>query len=78
MHTTKNNLAEGVRNDMELLLDARLADAIDLFNQTQHAHWNVKGRPSSRSVSCSARLPIMSRNSPTPWRSVPPIGGPFD
>lgn len=25
------------------LLNQRLADMIDLFNQTKHAHWNVKG-----------------------------------
>jgi starvation-inducible DNA-binding protein len=25
------------------LLNARLADAIDLFNMTKQAHWNVKG-----------------------------------
>ena len=25
------------------LLNRRLADMVDLFNQTKHAHWNVKG-----------------------------------
>lgn len=43
MHTTKNNLAEAVRADMVQLLNTRLADAVDLFDQTKHAHWNVKG-----------------------------------
>jgi starvation-inducible DNA-binding protein len=43
MHPTKNNLSETVRADMVALLNARLADAIDLFNRTKHAHWNVKG-----------------------------------
>jgi starvation-inducible DNA-binding protein len=43
MHTTKNTLSEAVRTDMAKLLNTRLADSIDLFNQTKHAHWNVKG-----------------------------------
>ena len=43
MPTTKNDLAEAVRIEMVKLLNTRLADAIDLFDQTKHAHWNVKG-----------------------------------
>ena len=43
MHTTKNSLAEAVRTEMVTLLNARLADAVDLFGQAKHAHWNVKG-----------------------------------
>ena len=43
MHTTKNSLAEAVRTDVVPLLNARLADAVDLFGQAKHAHWNVKG-----------------------------------
>ena len=43
MHTTKNSLAEAVRTEMVPLLNARLADAVDLFGQAKHAHWNVKG-----------------------------------
>jgi starvation-inducible DNA-binding protein len=43
MYPTKNNLAEKVRVDVVELLNARLADAIDLFNQSKQAHWNVKG-----------------------------------
>lgn len=43
MHTTKNNLPETLRTQMVQLLNARLADAVDLFNQTKQAHWNVKG-----------------------------------
>ena len=43
MHLTKNNLAEAVRMEMVPLLNARLADSVDLFDQAKHAHWNVKG-----------------------------------
>ena len=43
MHTTKNSLAEAVRTDVVPLLNARLADAVDLFAQAKHAHWNVRG-----------------------------------
>ena len=31
------------RTTLVNLLNQRLADMIDLFNQTKHAHWNVKG-----------------------------------
>src|SRR5215468_3177224 len=31
------------RTTLVTLLNQRLADMIDLFNQTKHAHWNVKG-----------------------------------
>jgi len=40
---THNDLAENVRGSMVDLLDARLADAIDLQTQMKQAHWNVKG-----------------------------------
>lgn len=43
MHRTKNDLPETTRVAMIKLLNDRLADAIDLFNQVKHAHWNVKG-----------------------------------
>lgn len=43
MHITKNNLPESVRTQMVRLLNARLADAVDLFDQAKQAHWNVKG-----------------------------------
>jgi starvation-inducible DNA-binding protein len=43
MYPTKNDLAEGTRRRMIELLNARLADAIDLQTQTKQAHWNVKG-----------------------------------
>jgi len=43
MHTTKNDLPEGTRSKIAELLNARLADAIDLQSQMKQAHWNVKG-----------------------------------
>jgi starvation-inducible DNA-binding protein len=43
MFTTKNDLPEATRVRVVALLNARLADCIDLATQTKHAHWNVKG-----------------------------------
>jgi starvation-inducible DNA-binding protein len=43
MFKTKNDLPEGVRAQAIELLNARLADSIDLQTQTKQAHWNVKG-----------------------------------
>jgi starvation-inducible DNA-binding protein len=43
MFKTRNHLPEGVRVQAVELLNARLADCIDLQTQTQQAHWNVKG-----------------------------------
>lgn len=43
MFKTKNNLPEDVRSKVVDLLNARLADCIDLQTQTKQAHWNVKG-----------------------------------
>jgi starvation-inducible DNA-binding protein len=43
MHPTRNDLPEKTRAAMCELLNARLADAIDLQLQVKHAHWNVKG-----------------------------------
>jgi starvation-inducible DNA-binding protein len=43
MFKTKNDLPENVRAQSIELLNARLADAIDLATQTKQAHWNVKG-----------------------------------
>ena len=40
---TKNDLPEATRVRVAELLNARLADCIDLQTQTKHAHWNVKG-----------------------------------
>ena len=43
MFKTKNDLSESIRVKVIELLNARLADAIDLQTQTKQAHWNVKG-----------------------------------
>ncbi len=43
MFKTKNDLPEGIRAKAIELLNARLADAVDLQTQTKQAHWNVKG-----------------------------------
>ena len=43
MHKTKNDLPEQARTKLVDLLNARLADAIDLQTQMKQAHWNVKG-----------------------------------
>lgn len=43
MYTTHNDLAAELRGKLETLLNARLADALDLEAATKQAHWNVKG-----------------------------------
>src|SRR5437764_10242618 len=43
MFRTKNDLPETTRVKAVELLNARLADCVDLQTQTKHAHWNVKG-----------------------------------
>jgi starvation-inducible DNA-binding protein len=43
MHQTKNSLPEATRSKVIRILNARLADSIDLMHQAKQAHWNVKG-----------------------------------
>lgn len=43
LHRTKNGMAESLRSDVINVLQARLADTLDLKMQTKQAHWNVKG-----------------------------------
>lgn len=43
MFDTRNDLSADSRAKVIRLLNARLADAIDLGLQAKHAHWNVKG-----------------------------------
>src|SRR5262249_17292134 len=43
MFMTKNDIPETTRVKVVELLNARLADCIDLQTQTKQAHWNVKG-----------------------------------
>jgi starvation-inducible DNA-binding protein len=43
MYKTKNDIAEKTRGGLVEILNARLADSIDLMHQAKQAHWNVKG-----------------------------------
>lgn len=43
-HKTQNDLPAQKRADVVAILNARLADTIDLMHQAKQAHWNVKGR----------------------------------
>jgi starvation-inducible DNA-binding protein len=43
MHSTRNDLSAKARAKVTALLNARLADALDLQMQAKQAHWNVKG-----------------------------------
>ena len=43
MHRTNNNLQSNAKTKSIPLLNARLADAIDLALITKQAHWNLKG-----------------------------------
>ena len=44
LHHTHNDLPAQTRTGMIQILNARLADTIDLLHQAKQAHWNVKGR----------------------------------
>ncbi len=43
MYKTKNDLSENAKSASIGVLNARLADAIDLALLTKQAHWNIKG-----------------------------------
>jgi len=43
LHNTKIDLAKNKREKIIEILNARLADAVDLKSQAKQAHWNVKG-----------------------------------
>lgn len=43
MHPTRNDLPAAAREQLVKLLNARLADTIDLALSAKQAHWNVKG-----------------------------------
>src|SRR6201994_3303737 len=43
MYKTKIDLAEKTRRNVVVILNERLAEAIDLQSQVKQAHWNVKG-----------------------------------
>lgn len=43
MHNTKIDIKNDTREKMTEILNARLADSMDLKSQAKQAHWNVKG-----------------------------------
>ena len=43
LYATRHGLRPETRKSMVALLNERLADGLDLYAQTKHAHWNVKG-----------------------------------
>jgi starvation-inducible DNA-binding protein len=43
-HNTRNDLKSNTKAIVVALLNARLADAIDLALMTKQAHWNLRGR----------------------------------
>jgi starvation-inducible DNA-binding protein len=43
MYETENDQPENRRSELNLLMNQRLADAVDLQMQMKQAHWNVKG-----------------------------------
>lgn len=44
LHATRNDLKANAKTAVIALLNARLADAIDLALMTKQAHWNLRGR----------------------------------
>ena len=43
MYETENDIAPNRRVELNVLMNQRLADAVDLQSQMKQAHWNVKG-----------------------------------
>jgi starvation-inducible DNA-binding protein len=43
MYETENDIPQSSRSQLIVLLNQRLADAVDLQTQIKQAHWNVKG-----------------------------------
>lgn len=43
MYETENDIQPQRRSELNLLMNQRLADAVDLQMQMKQAHWNVKG-----------------------------------
>ena len=42
--TTSIDIPADAREQLNVILNQQLADTADLYSQTKHAHWNVKGR----------------------------------
>jgi len=43
LHATRNNLPSNSKNEVIAILNARLADGIDLALTIKQAHWNLRG-----------------------------------
>jgi starvation-inducible DNA-binding protein len=43
MYVTENDISLKQRSELNMLMNQRLADAVDLQMQIKQAHWNVKG-----------------------------------
>ena len=43
MYDTENDISQNRREELNALMNQRLADAVDLQLQMKQAHWNVKG-----------------------------------
>ncbi len=43
MHPTRNDLPAATRTKVSKLINARLADLLDMQSQVKQAHWNIKG-----------------------------------
>ena len=43
MYKTENDISHQRRSELNVLMNQRLADAVDLQLQMKQAHWNVKG-----------------------------------
>lgn len=43
MYDTRTDLSISIREKVVPILQAHLADSVDLFTQVKQAHWNVKG-----------------------------------
>jgi starvation-inducible DNA-binding protein len=43
MYKTKNDLPEKTRTEVIAILNAHLANSVDLMHQAKQAHWNMKG-----------------------------------
>jgi len=43
MYETENDISQQGRSELSVLLNRRMADAVDLQMQLKQAHWNVKG-----------------------------------
>jgi starvation-inducible DNA-binding protein len=43
MYETENDISQKRREELNTLMNQRLADAVDLQMQMKQAHWNVKG-----------------------------------